>query len=333
MPKSLLTRLGVVAAALLSLAITASLTSYAGAADAGRTAGSVSTGLTTSTAIMAGSIVTGNRASVRAAYRSQFRPALSTPIGFTGNTRTCLAGAPSARSQTAVLNALNFARGLNHLDPVRFSPRLDADAQQAALMMAANQTLSHSPPRSWKCWTAVGAAAAARSNLAIRWPRLNSGQVARMYLSDTGAMNDTVGHRRWVLNPPATVMGSGSTSTTNALIIRGPTSSKQRNPAYTSWPSKGWFPRQLEPAGRWSLSSGKNANFHHASVRVTRLGNHPRQLAVRAFPVADGYAKTAIVWQMPRGFKRSGTFKVTVSGIRNGGHQSTHSYVVRLFRA
>jgi len=46
------------------------------------------------------------------------------------------------------------------VEPVAFSSALSAKAQEAALMMARNETLSHGPPSSWACYTGTGASAA-----------------------------------------------------------------------------------------------------------------------------------------------------------------------------
>ena len=42
---------------------------------------------------------------------------------------------------------------------------IEAAAQASALMQAANDSLSHTPPTSWKCYTALGATGSATSNL------------------------------------------------------------------------------------------------------------------------------------------------------------------------
>lgn len=60
---------------------------------------------------------------------------------------------------------INYFRDMVGLRPVALDPALDAQAQQAALIMAANNALSHTPPSSWKCWNQTGSDAAAHSNL------------------------------------------------------------------------------------------------------------------------------------------------------------------------
>ena len=185
---------------------------------------------------------TSDRDAVNRAYRGQFAANAGTPIHWTGSNPRCRAGHPSRRAQAATLESLNFVRSLGGLAPVRWSPMLSAKAQRAALIMSANKSLSHTPPRSWKCWSRVGSNAAGHSNLALAFPSITAGGVIGQYMDDMGSSNIFAGHRRWLMNPPATKFGNGSTSTSNALWVLGPTSDERPNPAWVSWPTRGWFP-------------------------------------------------------------------------------------------
>lgn len=276
---------------------------------------------------------TSSRAAVARGFRTQFRPAYRTRTGFTGNVAGCRAGHDSRASLRATRNAINYARSLNHLDPVSFTPTLNAKAQRAALLMDANGKLSHNPPRGWKCWSGTAASAASKSDILLRYPHLNSGQITAMYLRDAGAANTDVGHRRWLMYPNRSTMGSGSTGNANAVYVLGPTRPGRSDPAFTSWPSSGWFPSNIEPAGRWSLSSGHAgtsfANAHISVVRVT--GSGTQKVGVRRYAVVNGYGEPTIVWHMGAGFQKSGTYRVSVRGITGPG-PSHHTYTVRLFR-
>jgi hypothetical protein len=251
--------------------------------------------------------------------------------GWTGSDSTCNAGTSSATSRAATLRALNYARSLAGLAPVTFSTTLDARAQRTALIMSANHSLSHDPPSSWRCWNSTGATNAGVANLALTYPKVSSAGVVGQYLTDAGSKNAAAGHRRWLLNPFSTTMGSGSTGTANAITVIGPTSSTRPNPAYVAWPTAGYFPSTLEPGGRWSLSAGNRAmSFTYATVRVYRNGNLVQTVKN---PVASGYAQPTLVWQVPADIARSGSFQVVVSGIRKSGttQRYTHSYMVKMF--
>lgn len=278
------------------------------------------------------SINTNDQAAVDAAYRATYAPRLTLPIDWLGGSILgCIPGLSSLATNTATLTSLNFVRSLAGLAPVSFSPALNASAQKAALIMDANNSLSHHPSSGWRCWSRSGANAASKSNLAIAYPSINAGQIIDLYMNDPGSTNTAAGHRRWLLNPFSTVMGTGSTRTANALTVIGPTNASRPNPAWVGWPSAGYFPNELEPNGRWSLSSGlKSVSFKYAKVSVWRDGV---RIPVRKWAVKTGYAQPTIVWQMPTRFNRSASYVVKVTGIKKAGQKAPigTKYTVRLF--
>lgn len=275
---------------------------------------------------------TTSQSAVQSAYLSAYAPKLSLPIDWIGGSLLgCLPGLSSLTSNNATLTSLNFVRSLAGLAPVVFSRSLNASAQRAALMMAANNTLSHNPPSGWKCWTPAGARSASRSNLILAYPSLNAGEVTDLYMSDPGSTNDAAGHRRWILYPFTTVMGIGSTAVSNALTVIGPTSASRPNPRWVGWPTAGYFPNPLEPNGRWSLSAGlRNVSFAHAHVSVFQGST---SIPVHQYGVHSGYGNPTIVWQMPNSFDKTVPYRVVVTGIRQPGvKRALHAaYTVRLF--
>jgi uncharacterized protein YkwD len=284
------------------------------------------------TARWSGAIDTRNISAVNAGYWSQYADKQSLPIGWLGGSLLgCLPGLSSASSNAATLSALNYVRSLAGLAPVTLSPSLSAGAQAAALIMSANGALNHHPTSGWKCYTPAGAAAASKSNLALSYPSIKSGQIIDLYMDDPGSTNTAVGHRRWVLNPFTTAVGTGSTDTANALTVVGPTSRARPNPRWVGWPTAGYFPNAIEPDGRWSLSSGRrNVSFAKARVRVYRGSV---RVPVHKYRVESGYAQPTLVWQMPAGFDKASTYRVVVSNIRKSGTKRPirTAYKVSLF--
>ena len=274
---------------------------------------------------------TYSRAAVNSAYVKNYAAGLDLGTGFTGSESRCVVGSTSASSRGATLRAINFVRSMSGLAPVSLNSTLNARSQRTALMMSAQKALSHTPSRRWRCYSAVGAANASKSNLALAYPNLTSAGLVSQYMKDSGAGNIAVGHRRWLLNPFATAMGSGSTRTANAVTVIGPKSMSRPNPRWVSWPTGGYFPNTLEPNGRWSLSAGNRyTDFRYATVRVSRNG---KPVAVRKYRVENGYAQPTLVWQMPATSVRSGSISVSVRGIRIAGSHRVYSraYTVRMF--
>ncbi len=126
------------------------------------------------------------------------------------NVATCDPGSITPEAAQFMLDRLNFLRGLHALPPVGLNQAYLEQAQQAALMTLANDTINHNPPSTWRCFTEAGQVGAQSSNLS-GGPLLGFGSLpdeivlARqvdIYLAEPGAMNFTdVGHRRWMLYP------------------------------------------------------------------------------------------------------------------------------------
>ena len=162
-------------------------------------------------------------------------------------------------------------------------------------------------------------------------------------LSDGGAANKQAVHRRWILRPQTTTMANayakakvgGWFNVANDLAVfpSGTDNAAARRPKFIGWPSAGYFPTQLEPKGRWSLSSGRSGiSFKHARIKVTHNG---KKVAItkRGFISAFAGDRT-IVFQLahrPKKVTGSGVsvYKVTLTHIKGA---AKHTYKVRLFR-
>lgn len=281
--------------------------------------------------VSSSAINTSDRAAVSAGYQQRFVPSLSTTSGWTGSSATCDAGTTSSAVQQSMLAAVNYARSLNGLDPVTVSARLSAAAQQAALIMAANNDLSHEVPTTWRCFNDVGASGAASSNLVLTSEEMTAGEAVSLYLADPGSDNGAAGHRRWLMNPIARRVGVGMTTSSNAYDVLGAISHTNADPAWTSWPSAGYFPSQLEPAGRWSLSSGdSDADFSRAQVSVVDAATGAA-LPVTIHPVANHLAMPTLVFEVA-GLTATGTYRVRVTGI-SGARDVKRRYQVTMFTA
>lgn len=217
-------------------------------------------------------------------------------------------------------------------------------AQDAALMMEANNALSHEPPLWWNCYTAEGREAAEKSNLALGIA--GAGAIAG-YMVDSGDNNRAVGHRRWFLYPPLQEVGTGSTSRANAVMLYKDTFPETRPAAgWVAWPPSHFVPWETIPYDdrarqlfRWSLSSGQYPDADYSDASVTMLYGS-ESLVVVPEPLESGAGDNTIVWNARRSnggrfpIERDATFTVRVSGIRhNGGTLEDVVYTVRAVRA
>ncbi len=287
--------------------------------------------ITTTTTRYSGAIDRTSRRAVNRAYWARYADNYSVPTTWSGATAGCKAGTISDKSRAATKESINFVRAMAGLEPVGFKSTWSSSAQKAALLMAANKSLSHDPPSNWACWTKDGANAAGRSNLSLAYPNLTSGMIVDLYMDDDGDSNIYAGHRRWLLNPFTNAMGNGSTSNTNAVFVVGNYDYSNANPRWVSWPTPGFFPSKIEPNHRWSLSSG-NTKTDFSAARITMRTASGRSIKVTKWPVGNGYAMPTLVFQV--GEAKAGVrYRVTVRNIKRAGTTRTfsHSYRVRLF--
>lgn len=257
--------------------------------------------------------------------------------GWSGDHDACAAGNTTQAFRDAVLLRLNYFRAMAGVPALEgLNEAYNRKAQQAALMMSANESLSHTPPAHWRCYTEEGAQAAGSSNLflGVYGPAAIDG-----YILDPGDGNYPVGHRRWILYPPTRRMGSGDVPpagghpAANALWVfdadSRPTRPATREP-YVAWPPPGYVPYQVV-FPRWSLSYPA-ADFEQATVSMTRDG---APLAVAVQPVESGYGENTLVWEPQMDFNTDPatevTFTVTVSNVLVDGAPRSFDYSVVMF--
>jgi hypothetical protein len=291
-------------------------------------------------------INTQDRNQVNSYYKSLWAANTKVRAGWSGSVKSCKPGNPSAAARTAQINAVNFARRMSQLTPISGTSLTDtnqANVQRAALMMEANGSLSHAPSSKWKCYASAGATAASKANFGISYATGKPVSIIASYLTDKGDRLDNnyaVGHRRWLLNPAASEFAFGTTTNASVMQVIGlKTNSANNNPAYVAWPSSGYFPNTIEPAGRWSLSGRSTACFNNAQVSVQN-GSKSIKISLLSRAVRS-YGNPTIVWQMPSSLNKTGTYKVQVSNINqwtgsacstSSSTNTSYTYSVNLFR-
>ena len=280
--------------------------------------------------VATGAIDTSDRAAVAAAYTDVFVPnaAVAAPAADPEATAACDAGAPDEALQTATENLVNYVRAMSGVGAVSFDGSLSAKAQQAALMMHANGALNHQPPQDWACYTPAGAEAAGKSNLCLCAP---NAAVVKAYLDDAGTDNSETGHRWWLQRPTTQTMGSGAYGSAHALWVQGQEAAVD-SPTVTAWPSAGYFPAALEPAGRWSFTAWQ-PYYDLSRATVVVRDSAGRAVGVSAHPVGTYGALVFEVGSLPAPVGTvADRYTVTVSDIVvDGSSIAPYSYEVALF--
>ncbi len=227
----------------------------------------------------------------------------------------CGPGAMPPEAIDDTLRRINLFRWLAGLPPVTDRPEEHLAQMECAVMMSANGSLSHSPPMRWNCYTAAGAGAAGRSNIALGYG--TPGAAIDGYMLDRST--PSLGHRRWILNPPLGRVGIGFASPSrpgqclSVFDRSGPGSDR----SWTAYPNPGPAPIFLAE-GEWSfqahgvsLSGGSTAIVVRVSdgmelpvtTRQTGGGGPPNTLAI----VPDGWRPAA-----------GETYRVTITGLSVG---------------
>ena len=240
---------------------------------------------------------TWNRAAVVRSYIAEF-DRTEPDMGFTGDVENCVAGTTSQAYRESMVRRVNWYRHLAGVGAVTENPIMSAQAQEAALIMSANEKLSHNPGEDWACYTESGYLGAARSNLA-----LIQGHRA------INAWMQSEGHRRWMTDPRLEEIGLGNVprsprSTTGSgggalNVVDGINASRsserdivREERGFVAWPPPGYHPLLYEYGARgrirpfdsnlswsqWSFIPPFGGDVSNATVTVS---DHTRSFQVR----------------------------------------------------
>jgi uncharacterized protein YkwD len=232
---------------------------------------------------------------------------------WSGSIDGCSAGDISANGRANALRLVNLYRWMADLPPVTTDATKDAKAQACALMMDANDALSHDPPESWRCYSGDGAEAAGSSNI-------SSGRgvgSVDLYMVDPGNPT-TMGHRRWILSNGLGPIGLGSTSGSSCMWVFGGRGGGDR--AWTAWPPPGDFPVQavkpsfasIDETG-WTVQS-QSINLDGATVTITGGG---QTLAATKVVLQPNFGARYAINILPQGWTTTAgtTYHVALTGI------------------
>ena len=284
-----------------------------------------------------------NREESRAFFNAVFNASEGTEINWTGDVAFCQAGTTSSKFKDAVLIRINYFRAMAGVPAnVTFSNDFNAMAQEAALIMSANDELSHFPPDSWDCFSFDGSEAAASSNLSLG---RNGWDAVFGQMQDNGESNQSVGHRRWILYPQTQIMGTGDIPYTtqsdaaNALWVFDSNYVEPRpsiREEFVAWPPPGNVPFQVV-FPRWSFSY-PDADFSSATVTMLQ-GRNSVPVTIESFE--DGAGENTLVWDPYNLNHNSGfesfpqpssdtTYTVAVNNVMIRGSPRNFSYNVNV---
>lgn len=201
------------------------------------------------------------------------RPAVQSPYS---------AGELSREALDQALASVNFLRALAGLDPLELDMALCDAAQSGAMLLAANQGLSHTPRQPQDMPDSLylaGSEAAAACNLAMfNWQAEDLLREAAFYFArDDGEVNRALlGHRRWLLYPGMGVTGFGLAEDAQghsyATMYVLDSSRDVADYDMILWPSEGVFPAEcMLSETPWSISPNPRLYDLNQSDPVIRM--------------------------------------------------------------
>jgi len=234
---------------------------------------------------------------------------------WTGNAEACQAGDMAPEARATALRLLNTHRFMAGLPAVTATAAGDKLAQDCALLMRANNTITHTPPTTFKCYTAEAAKTANSSSLSSG-PAVGS---VDGYMIDPGNPT-TIGHRRWILSNWLTEVGFGSADRFSCQYQPAKPTRGGGGKPWAAWPPGGEVPIQafggrflgtIDQTG-WTIQSD-SINLASAKVTVTSGG---ADKPVTVTQLGGGYGSMYALRFNPMGWtsKAGETYSVKVEG-------------------
>ncbi len=257
------------------------------------------------------------------------------------------------------LTYLNYIRYVANLPAVQLDNEMNETAQHGAVVMAANQVLSHYPDQPSDMDDSFyerGYSATTTSNIGYGYTSLP--QFIQGCVDDSDISNlSSLGHRRWFLNPTLLNVGFGFAAGNNdrnySVAKVFDTSGESINYNYVSWPASGYFPNNLFNAYvPWSITLNPSKylipSIEDITITLTRqsdgktlifneaTGEYTSHEAPYIYIDTNGYgcARNAIIFYPGTNNMDSynGKFTVSVSGIyTKSGTATTINYEVDFF--
>lgn len=247
---------------------------------------------------------------------------VTTPSPLVTGGGECEAGSLKAGALVDTLARINMFRWLVGLGPTTDDAGMNATAQKCANLESwwdwSLPDSPHFPPANVKCYTAEGASGAGMSNIA--WGSGHPAQAIDQFMEDQGNAT-TMGHRRWILNPPLYPVGigywegGGMYGNAECLGVFG-SSGNGPNPPWVSVPNAGFAPLAT---AQWTWTfHGSLSGIPNAQISMLRVDD-ATPLAVSVQTLSQGYGQDCISWT-PQGWtpEAGKTYRVTVSGLGGG---------------
>lgn len=256
----------------------------------------------------------------------------------------CTAGGVSPLEKERVLERVNYIRSLHRLPPVVYEEKDDIYTEQCALIIAANEELSHTPGKDWTCYSDDAYTGCNKSNIFIQWGNDNlsfkSTTVIDAFMTDEGV--DTLGHRRWIMDPWLAHISFGraddySSKITGAALKVINTDQQDISGSSIDFVA---YPYEYYPVGLYnenvmmsfSVISDRNSKWNNGNVdmltsAVSILGpdNKPVKITGKVFD-NDGYGVPNNLRWFAESIKPGVRYNISITGVIVNGIPKTYNY-------
>ena len=273
------------------------------------------------------------------------------------NVAKCTSGIPSDSEKLKVLNRINYLRAIHKLKPVQYNDAYDEMTGECALVIAANKQLSHTPEKSWKCWSQVAYDGCYSSNISLATAtnydlsETDSAEIVDGFMTEENEVPPTtLGHRRWLIDPwLATIAfgradysdGNGHFVLGSAIrVINRDDSNDQQdisdsNLEFVAYPFEN-YPAELYNDNvmmSFTVISDKNSKIHNgsninfASATIAIIDPNNKTMKVKNIDYdTDGYGVPNNLRWYAEGIKPNVKYNVTVSNIMINNNSEFYQY-------
>ena len=269
------------------------------------------------------------------------------------DTNTCYEGKLKQTEKTAVLNAVNYVRGLHHLEPVEYNSASDTETAKSALISAANGQLTHTPATTMSCYSEQGYQGAHTSNLHLFASGSNS-SLPTSEGSITGFMIDnnveSLGHRRWIIDPFLKSVSFGrvdSNVTINKYFYTGMTLKVVNDDVrectnldndFVAYPYGTYPLAYANPEWYWSFSAlvdkcdrWSNNQVDYSTAVITVTNSSGISMVVNSVNYnTNGYGLSNILQWKVVNAKTEESYRVNIQRVMVAGQSKSFSYDVKI---
>ena len=256
------------------------------------------------------------------------------------------------------LTFLNYVRYLAGLPSVQMTEGKNETAQYGAVLLAANDVLTHYPAQPADMDDAFyerGSDATSSSNLSMGYSSLQGAITGQM--SDSSSANNLscVGHRRWLLNPTLLHVGFGAAESASGRVYTDiPVFNRSGAGVeyqFIAWPASGYMPNHLMASQvPWSVTLNPSIYeiplIDELTVTLKRradgaswtfdstTSDSPSENAYICIETSGYGVNNAIIFRPPLEDISNyiGTYTVTLDGLKNNqGEDASFTYDVTFF--